>query len=162
MPSWTPIPEHEAMKSGEMILTTYKLATQIHSRSANCKYLTEISHDNPAWINPVTAKARGIADGDMIKVKSEYGELEIAARVTPAIVPDAVAISHHFGHWEYGRYASGKKAPFGQDEADSDRIWWKSSGVHPNWIIGNKADPISGQLRFMDTVVTVEKAAASA
>ena len=162
MPSWEQAPEHLAMKPDDLILTTYKVSTQIHSRSANCKYLTEISHDNPAWINPVTASARGIADGDMIKVKSAYGELNLAARVTPAIVPGTVAISHHCGHWEYGRYASGKAAPEARDEADSGRIWWTSSGSHPNWIIGNRADPMSGQLRFMDTVVTVEKAAANA
>ena len=162
MPSWTAAPEHQAMKPGELILTTFKVATQIHSRSANCKYLTEISHDNPAWINPETAAAKGIADGDMMKIKSDYGEIMIAARVTPAIVPGTVAISHHCGHWEYGRYASGKKAPDGRDEPDAGRIWWKNNGVHPNWIIGNRADPISGQMRYMDTVITVEKAGARA
>lgn len=31
-------------------------------------------------------------------------------------------------------------------------------GVNPNWIIPNSPDPISGQQRFMDTVVTVAKA----
>ena len=159
MPSWTAIPEHEAKKPEDLILTTYKNASQIHSRSANCKYLTEIFHDNPAWLNPETAKAKGIADGDAIKVKSASGELATTVRVTPAIVPGAIAIAHHCGHWEYGRYASGKNAPMTDaDEPDSDRIWWTSNGAHPNWIIGNRADPISGQLRFMDTVVSVEKA----
>ena len=157
MPSWTPAPEHVAMKPDDLILTTYKVATQIHSRSANCKYLTEIFHDNPAWINPVTAEAKGIREGDAIKVKSDYGELKILARVTPAVVPGTIAISHHCGHWEYGRYASGKMAPDGRPDPDSKRMWWKTQGVHPNWIIGNRADPISGQLRFMDTVVSVEK-----
>jgi len=159
MPSWTDIPEYEAKKPEDLILTTYKHAAQIHSRSANCKYLTEVFHDNPAWLNPETAKTKGIADGDAIKVISASGELLTTARVTPAIVPGAIAIAHHCGHWEYGRYASGKKAPLVEaDEADADRIWWTSKGAHPNWIIGNRADPISGQLRFMDTVVKVEKA----
>jgi anaerobic selenocysteine-containing dehydrogenase len=162
MPSWTPAPEHAAMKPNDLILTTYKVAAQIHSRSANCKFLTEIFHDNPAWINPVTAAERNITEGDTIMVKSEFGEIKTFVRVTPAIVPGTVAISHHCGHWEYGRYASGKKAPDGRKEPDSDRIWWKSKGMHPNWIIGTKADPISGQMRWMDTVVTVEKARASA
>jgi len=162
MPSWMAAPEHQAMKSDELILTTFKVATQIHSRSANCKYLTEVFHDNSAWVNPVTAAERGIADGDTIKIKSEFGEVQISARVTPAIVPGAVAVSHHCGHWEYGRYASGKKAPDGRNETDDDRIWWKNNGTHPNWIIGNRADPISGQLRWMDTVITVKKVGARA
>jgi anaerobic selenocysteine-containing dehydrogenase len=162
MPSWTPIPEHEAKSDDDLILTTYKFATQIHSRSVNCKYLTEIFHNNPAWINPVTAAAKGIANGDMIKLKSEFGEIETKARVTPAVVPGTVAIAHHCGHWEYGRYASGKKPPeaAGRRGGDDDlkRIWWSDErGVHPNWLIGNKADPISGQMRWMDTVVSVAK-----
>ncbi|MEE8350615.1 MAG: molybdopterin-dependent oxidoreductase [Rhodospirillales bacterium] len=163
MPSWTPAPEHAAMKPDDMILTTYKIATQIHSRSANCKYLTEISHDNPAWINPASAAEKGIAEGDTIKIKSEFGEIKTTARVTPAIVPGTIAVSHHCGHWEYGRYASGKKAPDGRPDAtEAGSIWWKNNGAHPNWIIGTKADPISGQMRWMDTVVSVKKAAANA
>jgi thiosulfate reductase/polysulfide reductase chain A len=164
LPSWVDVPEHVAMKSDDLIMTTYKVAAQIHSRSANCKWLTELHHDNPAWINPATAAERGISDGEMMKIKSPFGELEIRARVTPAIIPGTIAISHHCGHWEYGRYASGKKAPLLAEgvDTDTDNIWWHhktvNNGVHPNWIIGNKADPASGQLRFMDTVVSVTKA----
>ena len=158
LPTWIAIPEHEAMKSNELVLTTYKVAAQIHSRSQNCKWLTEIYHDNPAWINPVTAKAQGIKEGDSIKVKSAIGEIETKARVTPAIIPGTIAISHHCGHWEYGRYASGKKAPFGTEQDSDANIWWTDRGAHPNWIIPNAPDPIAGALRFHDTVVTVKKA----
>jgi thiosulfate reductase / polysulfide reductase chain A len=158
MPSWTAVPEHQEMKTGELVLTTYKVATQIHSRSQNCKWLTEIYHDNPAWINPITAAGLGVGDGDTIKVTSAIGEIETTAQVTAGVVPGTIAISHHCGHWEYGRYASGNKAPGGIDDPDFDRKWWKKNGAHPNWLIPNAADPLSGQLRFMDTVVTVTKA----
>jgi len=159
MPTYTAIPEHEKMKPGELVLTTYKVPVQIHSRSANCKHLTEIYHDNPARINPGTAKSLGIQHGDTIKVTSEIGEITTTANVTGQIVPGAIAISHHCGHWEYGRYASGKKAPFaGDDDPDLKLKWWKKNGVHPNWIIPNKPDPVNGQMRWMDTVVKVTKA----
>ena len=43
-------------------------------------------------------------------------------------------------------------------DADSARVWWDGRrGAHPNWIIPNSPDPISGQLRFMDTVATLTK-----
>jgi anaerobic selenocysteine-containing dehydrogenase len=162
LPIWIEAPELIEMKPEELILTTYKAATQIHSRSANCKWLTEIFHDNPAWINPATAERQGIADGDAIVIKSAFGELPSHARVTPAIVPGVVALSHHCGHWEYGRFASGNKAPMGNgSDRDLERIWWPQNGSHPNWIIGNRADPISGELRWMDSVVTVRKVAAA-
>jgi hypothetical protein len=37
----------QAVKPDELVLTTYKVAVQIHSRSQNCKWLTEIYHSNP-------------------------------------------------------------------------------------------------------------------
>ena len=147
------------MGPDELILTTYKVPVHIHARSANCKWVTEIYHDNPGMINTETARRLGISNGDRIKVKSEVGEITTSANVTEAVVPGVIAISHHLGHWEYGRYASGKKAPMaGGDDPDLKLKWWDTYGVHPNWIIPNKLDPINGQQRWMDTVVTVTKA----
>lgn len=159
LPKFYPNKEHENMKPNELILTTYKVAVQIHSRSANCKWLTEIYHDNPAEINSATAQQLGIKTGDKIKVRSAIGEIITKAKVTEGVVPGAIAISHHLGHWQYGRYASGKKAPLAHDnDPDLKLKHWNTYGVHPNWIIPNIPDPISGQLAFMDTVVTVTKA----
>jgi len=159
LPTYVAIPEHEKMGAGDLILTTYKVPVQIHSRSANCKWLTEIYHDNKAMINPVSAKPLGIGTGDKIKVQSAIGEITTSANVTEAVVPGVVAISHHLGHWEYGRYASGKKAPLaGDDDPDFKLKFWSTYGVHPNWIIPNKSDPINGQMIWMDTVVKVTKA----
>ena len=115
----------------------------------------------------MTAAERQIKDGDVVKIASEFGEVESPVRITPAIVPGAIAISHHCGHWEYGRYASGKYHEFAKpDNPDDGPIWWRdgkkfAGGAHPNWVIGNKADPISGELRWMDTVVKVTKSASA-
>jgi thiosulfate reductase/polysulfide reductase chain A len=159
MPTYIPIPEHEKMKPGELILTTYKVNVHVQSRTPNCKWLSELYHDNPAWINPKTAASLGIKSGDKIKVKSGIGEITTTAKVTGGIIPGVVAISHHVGHWEYGRYASGKKSPVGNDEdADLKLLWWKTHGTHPNWIIASSPDAINGQQRWMDTVVKVAKA----
>ncbi len=159
LPTYTPIPEHQKMGKGDLVLTTYKVPVQIHSRSANCKWLTEIFHENPGKINPKTAAALGIAHGDSIKVKSEIGEITTKANVSQQIVEGTIAIAHHCGHWEYGRFASGKKAPMaGGSDPDLKLKWWKGNGAHPNWIIPNKADPVNGQMRWMDTVVKVSKA----
>ncbi len=159
LPSWMPIPEHEKMNSDQLVLTTYKVNVQTHSRTQNCKWLTEIYHDNPAWINPETAKARGIGDGDKIRIKSSVGEIVTKAKVTDGVHPKVIAISNHCGHWEYGVYASGKESSTGHaPETDLKFKWWSDSGVHPNWIIPNSPDPIGGQQRWMDTVVTVSKA----
>jgi anaerobic selenocysteine-containing dehydrogenase len=80
------------------------------------------------------------------------------AKVTEGIIPGVIAVSNHLGHWAYGEYASGKKTPQHICEPDCDLKWWKEKGAHPNWIIPNLQDPINGQQRWMDTVVTVKKA----
>jgi anaerobic selenocysteine-containing dehydrogenase len=108
----------------------------------------------------VTAEARGIEEGDRIKIKSRIGEIEVSAKVTENVVPGVVAISSHGGRWEFGRYASGKKAPHGIDvDAPYEELkWWHSDGAHLNRIIPISSEPISGQQRWMDTVVSVTKA----
>lgn len=157
MPTYKLIEAHVGLKGNELVLTTYKVNVQSHSRTQNCKWLSEIYHTNPAWINPETALRLGIYEGDTVSVASEIGTIKVKARVTPTVVPGVIAISHHCGHWQYGRYASLKRSPTGQG-IDGEEPWWDDNGVHPNWIIPNKPDPINGQQAWMDTVVRVEKA----
>ncbi len=171
LPTYIPVPEHVSMKDDEFILTSFKVNVQIHSRSMNCKWLAEIYHDNPAWINTHTARENGIKNGDRIKIKSPVDEIITMAYVTKSVHPRVVAISHHCGHWAYGRYASGKivsgiieenkKISLLRKEMEEE-MWWRDNGkiqngVHPNWVIPNAPDPISGQWRCNDTVVTIEK-----
>ncbi|HDH51668.1 MAG TPA: DMSO reductase, partial [Nitrospirae bacterium] len=162
LPTYYPIPEHEKMKPDELHLTTYKVAVHVHSRSTHRKWLSEIYHDNPGWMNPKTAADRGIKDGDKIKVKSPIGEIVTNARVTEKIVPGVIAISYHVGREESGRYGSGRKSPVAGGANDNDpdlkNKFWDTYGMHPNWIIPNSDDPINGQQRWMDTVVTVTRA----
>ena len=161
MPTWMAIPEHQKMDKDDLILTTYKVATHSHSRTMNCKYLAEVYHSNPAWINPLTAKRQGIYDGDTIKVKSATGEFVTKAQLTESMMPGVIAVSHHCGHWAYGRYASDKRAPIEGSDNRGDRDyklkWWTDNGAHPNWAIANSPDPINGQQRWMDTVVKVTR-----
>jgi anaerobic selenocysteine-containing dehydrogenase len=159
LPTYMEDPDHASMGSDDLILTTYKVAVHIHSRSTHRKWLTELYHDNPGWINSKTAAARGIKDGDKIKVTSKLGTITTTANVTEKIIPNVIAISYHLGREESGRYASGKKSPGGSDnDPDLNNIWWTAHGVHPNPIIPNTPDPINGQQRWMDTVVKVAKA----
>ncbi len=160
LPIYTPIPEHQDLKENELILTTFRINVQTLSRSQNCYWLDEISTDNPAWINTKTAASRGIQEGDRIKMSSHLGEIEATVKVTENVVPGVVAITSHGGRREYGRYASGNKSPFGLEGRTQyeELKWWKTEGVHPNLIIDKTGEPVSGQQRWMDTVVSVSKA----
>jgi anaerobic selenocysteine-containing dehydrogenase len=156
-PSWMPIPFHEEMRNDDLILTTFKVPTQTHSRTQNCKWLTELFHENPAWINPKTAALRGIRHGDKIRVKSRIGEIVTTANISEGVHPGAIAIAHHAGHWAHGKYASGNKSYVHKSEPDVKNKWWKSNGEHVNLVIPRVGDPISGSMCWMDTVVKVER-----
>ncbi len=159
LPAYTAIPEHEGMTKEQLILTTFKVNVQAQSNSGNDSWLAEIEHDNPAWINPVTAEARGIIDGDPIKITSAIGETETTAKVTPTVAPGVLAMATHAGRWQGGRYAAGKKAPFGiEDPRHDDFVWWTAGGGQLNRIIPDSPEPVSGQQSWMDTVVTVTRA----
>ena len=93
-------------------------------------------------------------------VRSEVGEIVTRIRITEGIHPRAVAISHHCGHWAYGRYASGRTTQFHVEDADGRLRWWSDYGTHVNLVIPNRGDPIAGSMCWNDTVVTVSKAPA--
>ena len=159
-PTYTPIPEHVEMAPDELHLTTYKVAVHTHSRTSHCKWLSEIYHDNPGWMNPKTAAERGLKDGDVIRVHNKLGGITTNVHVTEGIIPGVIAISYHVGREHSGRYGSGSPSPIPgvADDPDFNNKWWDKHGVHPNAIIASSPDEISGQQRWMDTVVRVEKA----
>jgi anaerobic selenocysteine-containing dehydrogenase len=153
-------------KPDELVLTTYKVNVHTQSRTASVKYLAELYHKNPAWMNPKTAAAKGIADGDLIRVTSSLGYIVTRAHLTEGIHPDVVAISTACGHSAYGRLAQLKQKEAqaewaqGGDPDITHNVWWDDKGVHPNPIVKLQVDPIGGSQGWYDTVVTVTKAQA--
>lgn len=140
----------------ECMLTTYTL--NVHTnRTGNCKWLSEIMHDNPAWINSETAESLGIRSGDRIRITSRVGEIVTRVFLTEGIHPKTVAIAQGCGHWEWGRFARAEKGR-GHD-ADRRLIWWGKigNGVHPNPIIPVATDPSGGGQAWHDTRVTISK-----
>jgi anaerobic selenocysteine-containing dehydrogenase len=158
LPSWTTAPEHEAMAEDQLLLITYKVSLQTQSRTQNCKWLTELYHENQAWLHPRTAARHGLADGEKAVIRSEIGELVIPVRITEGIHPGAVAISHHCGHWSQSVYASGTPSPYSRPDADGSLRWWSGRGSHVNLIIPNRGDPVAGGMRWNDTLVRISKA----
>ncbi|HWO01234.1 MAG TPA: molybdopterin-dependent oxidoreductase [Blastocatellia bacterium] len=155
--------------SGDRILVpTFRLPTLIHTRSGNAKWLYEISHTNPLWINPKDAEQLGLKNGDLARVNTEIGYFVIRAWATEGIRPGVVGCSHHLGRWrtkkdegtdrwasalvdldELGegrwrlRQIEGVK-PFTSDDPDSERIFWQEGGVHQNLTFPVHPDPVSG------------------
>ena len=57
---------HMDLAAGERaLLPTFRLPTLIHTRSANAKWLNEISHTNPLWVSPGDGEKLGLETGDL-------------------------------------------------------------------------------------------------
>jgi anaerobic selenocysteine-containing dehydrogenase len=165
LPTFKPHPWHwnkdgsSKLKDKEMVLTTFKWNVHVQSRTPNVKWLSEIVHSNPAWLNKETADKLGIKNGDLIRIASPVGYMVTKARVTEGIHPKVVAVSNSMG-MKFGRVATANKkggpSMWGNvEDPDLKDIWWKAEGVNPNDIIPVSADPIGGSQGWYDTVVTV-------
>ncbi|TNE88202.1 MAG: formate dehydrogenase [Deltaproteobacteria bacterium] len=183
-----PLPSHVAPSEidrgkGEMILLpNFRLPTLIHTRSANAKWLYEISHNNPVWMHPSDARRLELATGDLVRVETEIGWFIDKVWVTEGIKPGIVAMSHHLGRWrlhkEQGvnRQASalarlddggdgsyklqllGGAGPWKSSDPDTERIWWDNIGVHQNLTHAVQPDPVSGAHCWLQKAVGVRKA----
>ncbi|MFQ5743513.1 MAG: molybdopterin-dependent oxidoreductase [Acidobacteriota bacterium] len=101
-------------EAGEMVLLpTFRLPTLIHTRSANAKWLVEISHRNPLWLHPSDATRLGIGNGELVRVGTAIGHFVLRAWITEGLRPGVLACSHHIGRWRLpgspgtDRWASG-------------------------------------------------------
>ena len=82
-----------------ILLPTFRIPTLIHTRSANSKWLNEISHRHPLWIHPEDAEKLGIEESGLVRVSTRIGHFVIQAWRTEGIRPGVVAASHHMGRW---------------------------------------------------------------
>jgi thiosulfate reductase/polysulfide reductase chain A len=164
-PAWEANPNHADLKSNEFVFTTFKVAYHTLSLTANQKYLSELWHANPLWINRDTARKMGITDGGLVRVTSETGYLVTKAWLTAGIHPQAIGISTSVGRSAYGRVAQADPhahASFAheeQEDADIEHnLWWRDNGVNPNDIVPINLDPETGAQVWNDAVVTVSPA----
>ncbi len=169
----------DKLESNQMVLiSTFRLPVQIHTRSANSKWLDEIAHTNPVWINPIDAERLSIEENDLIRVNSEIGYFVAKPWITQGIRPGVVACSHHMGRWKFTdatnsltmrrveldsegakRHLIPKSPPkpYLSSDPDTARFWWNDVGVHQNLIFPVHPDPISG-MHCWHQAVSVEKA----
>jgi anaerobic selenocysteine-containing dehydrogenase len=166
------------------LLPTFRLPTLIHTRSANAKWLTEISHTNPLWVHPEDARIFGLETGDLVRVRTRIGYFVPRVWVTEGIHPGVVACSHHVGRWRLHDQGGGRLAttrvtverggeastgsrflfrqtepvrPFASSDPDTARVHWQEAGVNQNLTFPVQPDPASGMHCWHQKVV-IERA----
>ena len=92
-----------------------------------------------SWLemNPHTAEERGLRAGDIVRVTSPHGSVEVPLWPYPGIREGAVALAMGGGHWDMGRYAT-------------------DNGVRAIDLLPAVAEQPSGAFVTLATTVTVE------
>ncbi|GAA3119525.1 molybdopterin-dependent oxidoreductase [Planomonospora alba] len=179
LPIYEQIPAHRGgLGEDQLIMISFKWNVHNAHRTMQSKWLQEIVHTNPAWINSATAACLGLRHGDWIEVTSfrprdeqvpggdgsRFGTLRTRVHVTEGVHPSVIAISHNAGRTTGGPVASNgrDRAALPGHEAvpdkDAERIWWAGSlSVPQNDILPIYPDPVSGQQAYHDTIVSIRR-----
>lgn len=157
----SPLPAYQPVRQGgadeDLVLITFQFNVHTYGRTAHCLLLSEIVHDNPVWIHPETAQARGIKRGDRVQISSPAGTITSRAWLTQGIRPGVVAMGACVGHWEFGRVAQAKA--FRSEDPNTALLWWErhGNGTHPHRIIPVTSDEIGGGPEWMVRGVSLTK-----
>ncbi len=120
--------------------------TLYDGRHANLPWLQEspdqiskVVWNSWAEIHPVTAAKLGVEEGDVIKITTSEGTIEVPVYIYKGIHVDVVAVPMGQGHTEYGRYAKGR-------------------GVNPLKILQPGSDARTGELALYGTRASIAAA----
>jgi thiosulfate reductase/polysulfide reductase chain A len=108
-----------------------------HGTTTNNPYLHDIMPVNTLWLHPREARRQGLKNGQMVKVRSNVGEEQLALEVTEKIRPDTVYMAHGFGV-----LSRGLSNTYGKGGCDAA-------------LIDEKTCPISGNVAMHETFVEI-------
>ncbi|MCC7370377.1 MAG: molybdopterin-dependent oxidoreductase [Chloroflexi bacterium] len=77
-------------------LVSFHFKRRVHSTHDNNPWMIEMA-PQVLWVNPMDAQARGIEDGDQVKVFNDRGATLVPAKVTPRIMPGVLGLPQ--GAW---------------------------------------------------------------
>jgi len=87
-----------ASANGKMVLIGRRDLRSNNSWMHNLHVLVKGNPRCTAQMNPADAARLGIADGDVTRVTSRVGTIELPAEVTDTVMPGVVSIPHGWGH----------------------------------------------------------------
>jgi thiosulfate reductase/polysulfide reductase chain A len=144
LPVWKPKAEQPSAEYPYYYVT---FIPAIHRRNStqNNPILHEMMPTNAAIISRTLAERLGIREGQMVRIRSRVGAIELPAHITETLRPDCVMVAHGFGH--RSRLLS---LAAGKGVRDGDVI--PSRTVEEFVAAGN----FGGAACIMDTVVNIE------
>ena len=135
---------------------TQRPMAMYHSWDSQNAWLRQIHAHNCLFVNPVAARAQGIADGDWIWVESQWGKVRCLCRFSEAVEPGTVwtwnAIGKAPGAWSLAPDANESRLGFLLNHVISDALPVLGS---------SNSDPVTGQAGWYDVRVRISRAAES-
>ncbi len=156
LPTWAEESPKETRDGSRFTLITFQ--PHLHTeRTANCKWLVEMSHEHPVWINTGRARQLDIEEGETVRISSSVGSITARVHVTECIHEEAVAVARGYGHWEWGQMARARKAR--SVDPDTQLVWWGKSGngAHSGLLIPFHSDPAGGGQVWQGIEVEIAK-----
>ena len=116
--------------------------------------MTQVAWD--AWVEVPTETAAklGLRRGDLVKLTSPHGSIELPAYPYELIHPDSVAVQMGQGHRFPGAYAAGVR-PAGA--TNPQPATFLNVGASPVELLGGAADPASGGLPYLAVKVALAR-----
>ncbi|MBI2324236.1 MAG: molybdopterin-dependent oxidoreductase [Chloroflexi bacterium] len=107
LPTWRRPTMDGSPPDYDLTLISFKLIEFKQSRTSFFPLVGELAPRQRLEINPRTARAKGIADGDDVWVESHHAltgqtqRVKVQARLVEGIRPDVVGMPHHYGTWTH-------------------------------------------------------------
>lgn len=99
-------PHEEPSADFPLLYTTGRTVYQFHTRTKTGRARTLHEAASDAWVElaPADAEPLGISEGDLVRVESRRGTIEVRARVGN-VMPGAVFAPFHYGDWDVSSLA---------------------------------------------------------
>jgi anaerobic selenocysteine-containing dehydrogenase len=132
----------DAHDATQMLLVGRRELKSNNSWMHNLKILTKGSLSCTAQLHPDDARRLGAAQGDVVRIESRVGAIEIPVEITDSITRGVVSVPHGWGHDVAGTRMSVAK---------------EKAGVNSNILSDDKAmDPLSGNAVLSAIPVSVQ------
>jgi anaerobic selenocysteine-containing dehydrogenase len=157
IPFWYPPLEVQVVDRDAYPLTaiTQRPMAMYHSWDSQNAWLRQIHSHNYLQVNPVTARAAGIADGGWCWVESRWGRVRCMLRCSEAVEPGTVwtwnAIGKGEGAWQLAPGADEARKGFLLNHLISDELPTDTGSI-------SNSDPITGQAGWYDVRVRIRPA----
>ena len=136
---------------------TQRPMAMYHSWDSMNAWLRQIHTHNYLFVNPLTAKPKGIADGDWIWVESPTGKVRCMCRYSESVEPGTVwtwnAIGKASGAWGLSKKANESQKGFLLNHLIPEELPKCEAGNHLS-----NSDPVTGQAAWFDVRVRIYKA----